>query len=111
MQDLDRRGQSVQALTRYKSQPRSPAGPVAGAPPGARSGQPDSVIGIALRIGHPGVVSYVFALDQLAQVHQHLEAIDILRTARNAIVGFLAFVFVLGGLVGFFIGRAFGNRR
>jgi hypothetical protein len=46
----------------------------------------------------------------LLLIHQHLQAADILRTLRNAVVGFLAVVFILGGIVGFLIGRLFGRR-
>lgn len=43
--------------------------------------------------------------------HQYLEAADLLHSIRNAVVGFLVVVFILGGIVGFLIGRLFGRRR
>jgi hypothetical protein len=51
------------------------------------------------------------ALPQVLAMTEHLEAAGgFLQTLRRAVLGFLAVVFVLGGLVGFFIGKAFGRR-
>jgi hypothetical protein len=55
------------------------------------------------------LVTHVLA--QIAFAADHIEAAGLLQTIRRAVLGFLLFVFLLGGLVGFFIGRAFGRRR
>ena len=55
-----------------------------------------------------GMMSY--AITHGIDAAQFIQA-DFLRTVRNAVVGFLLIVFLLGALVGFFIGRAFGKRR
>lgn len=47
---------------------------------------------------------------QLLALSTHLEAAGIMRSIGHAIFGFLAAVFVIGGLIGFFIGKAFGGR-
>ena len=52
----------------------------------------------------------IYALTHGIDAAQFVQA-DFLRTVRNAVVGFLLIVFLLGALVGFFIGRAFGRRR
>ncbi|HEX4362270.1 MAG TPA: hypothetical protein VH141_32355 [Pseudonocardia sp.] len=49
--------------------------------------------------------------NQLLALTQHVEAAGLLQTIRRAIFAFLAIVFLIGGLVGFFIGKAFGGRR
>lgn len=41
---------------------------------------------------------------------EHVEAASLLQHVRNFILGVFAVVFFLGGLVGFFIGKAFGRR-
>jgi hypothetical protein len=51
---------------------------------------------------------YLNAIHHLAA--ENLAAPNFLRVLRNAVVGFLALVFVIGGLIGFFLGRAFGRR-
>jgi hypothetical protein len=50
------------------------------------------------------------ALSQVLALTQHIEAAGLLQIVRRTIFGFLAIVFVVGGLVGFFIGKAFGRR-
>ena len=50
------------------------------------------------------------ALSQVLALTQHIEAAGRLQISRRTIFGFLAIVFVVGGLVGFFIGKAFGRR-
>ena len=47
---------------------------------------------------------------QLLTLSAHLEAAGVLRTIGHAVFGLLAVVFLIGGLVGFFIGKAFGGR-
>lgn len=47
---------------------------------------------------------------QLVDLSTHLQAAGIMRSIGHAIFGFLAVVFVVGGLIGFFIGRATGRR-
>jgi hypothetical protein len=46
----------------------------------------------------------------LLTLSAQLEAAGVMRTIGHAIFGFLAVVFVVGGLIGFFIGRATGRR-
>ncbi|HEY1971717.1 MAG TPA: hypothetical protein VGH89_27425 [Pseudonocardia sp.] len=46
----------------------------------------------------------------LLDLSTQLQAAGIMRTIGHAIFGFLAVVFVVGGLIGFFIGRATGRR-
>lgn len=50
-------------------------------------------------------------MDHILALHSHLEAAGVMRTIGKAIFGFLAAVFVVGGLIGFFIGKAFGSKR
>lgn len=50
-------------------------------------------------------------MDQVLALQSHFEAAGVMRTIGKAIFGFLAAVFVVGGLIGFFIGKAFGGRR
>ncbi|HEY4007090.1 MAG TPA: hypothetical protein VGM60_18155 [Pseudonocardia sp.] len=50
------------------------------------------------------------AMSQVLALSDHLQAAGILQTIRRAIFGFLAIIFVIGGIVGFFIGKAFGRR-
>lgn len=50
------------------------------------------------------------ALPHVLAMTEHLEAAGILQIIRRTLLGFLAIVFLLGGLVGFFIGKAFGRR-
>jgi hypothetical protein len=50
------------------------------------------------------------ALPQVLAMTEHLEAASFLQVIQRTVLGFLAIVFVLGGLVGFFIGKAFGRR-
>lgn len=47
---------------------------------------------------------------QLLAMSAQLEAAGLLRTLGHAVLGVLAAVFVVGGLIGFFIGKAFGGR-
>lgn len=49
-------------------------------------------------------------MDHLLAMTDQIQAAGIMQTIRRAIFGFLAVVFFLGGLVGFFIGKAFGKR-
>jgi hypothetical protein len=51
------------------------------------------------------------ALAQALDPHQHLDAVNSPLTVRNAVVGFLAAVFVLGDVVKFVLGRVAGRRR
>ena len=46
-----------------------------------------------------------------AALADQVEAASFLQIIRNAILVFLLIVFLLGGIVGFLIGRAFGRRR
>jgi hypothetical protein len=46
----------------------------------------------------------------LLDLSTQLQTAGIMRTIGHAIFGFLAVVFVVGGLIGFFIGRATGRR-
>lgn len=41
---------------------------------------------------------------------QHVEAAGIMQVIKRAVLGFLAVVFFMGGLIGFFIDKAFGKR-
>jgi hypothetical protein len=50
-------------------------------------------------------------MDQILALHSHLEAAGVMRTIGKAIFGLFAAIFVVGGLLGFFIGKAFGGRR
>ncbi|HEY2203399.1 MAG TPA: hypothetical protein VGH99_02825 [Pseudonocardia sp.] len=50
------------------------------------------------------------AMTDVLALTEHIQAAGFLQTLRRAVFGFLAIVFVLGGLVGFFIGKAFGSR-
>jgi hypothetical protein len=47
---------------------------------------------------------------QLLALSTHLEAAGVLRTVGHAVFVIFAVVFVFGGLIGFFIGRATGRR-
>ncbi len=44
-------------------------------------------------------------------LHDQLAAINILKTVKDAVLGFLVLVLLIGVLIGFLIGRAFGRRR
>ena len=50
-------------------------------------------------------------MDQLLALHSHLEAAGVARAIGKAIFGIFAAVFIVGGLIGFFIGKSFGGRR
>ncbi|AHH98055.1 hypothetical protein GCM10010174_05340 [Kutzneria viridogrisea] len=47
----------------------------------------------------------------LSALTEHVVAANFLEVVRNAILIFLLVVFLIGGIIGFFIGRAFGRRR
>lgn len=47
---------------------------------------------------------------QLLALSTHLEAAGVMRTIGHAVLGLFAVVFVVGGLIGFFIGKATGRR-
>ncbi len=46
-----------------------------------------------------------------AALHDQLAAINILKTVKDAVLGFLVLVLLIGVLIGFLIGRTFGRRR
>ncbi len=50
------------------------------------------------------------AMTQVLAITEHVEAANFLQIVRRTIFGFLAVVFVIGGLIGFFVGKAFGRR-
>jgi hypothetical protein len=47
---------------------------------------------------------------QLLAMSQHVEAAGFLQIIKRTVLGFLAIVFFIGGLIGFFNGKAFGKR-
>jgi hypothetical protein len=56
-------------------------------------------------------MTVAYALAQVVALNEHIEAANFLKIVRDAVFGFLAIVFVIGGLLGFFLGRAVGRRR
>lgn len=47
----------------------------------------------------------------LPTAHQYLEAAGLLHLLRNAVLAVLLVVFLVGGFLGFLVGRAVGRRR
>jgi hypothetical protein len=62
-------------------------------------------------ICHHSCMTVAYALAQVVALNEHIDAANFLKIVRDAVLGFLAIVFVIGGLLGFFLGRAVGRRR
>jgi hypothetical protein len=50
------------------------------------------------------------ALTHALALPDYVQAAGFLQTIKNAVLGFLVIVLLLGALIGFFIGRAVGRR-